>query len=197
MLILFYFIFIIINSTIELKKGDKFYISQGVEVEVLHIDYATITLPEEIIYKMHPTSYQYNSNECSFNPSSAPKNCGKTKPHIRFNSEINDSDGNKMELHEEEEIIENVQYHLSAKLAVRVGKTFNDESEIIQAQIIDVTREVTLGSLSTNAVQLPDECAGVHCKISVLNDKLLLKDVYIIILSYSLFSLFSLLLFFV
>lgn len=40
----------------------------------------------------------------------------------------------------------------------------------------ELTHDTTFGSLKSNDVILPEICSGVHCKVSIQNDKIILED---------------------
>lgn len=108
-----------------------------------------------------------------------------SKPHIQFNQIVETDSGEKIDLQKSFEYFDDNEYNFRAIIEVRIGKTFKTDNveykkiKIRKTETITITEEATLGSLKTNSVVLPEPASGVHCKLLMYGDKLILRDVYI------------------
>lgn len=202
------------RETIELREGDKFYLSNMVEVEVLHIEHTDKKKEENdepIEVKVNKSLTKKPESICEEGEIEEMMEKKKNRPHIRFNTIVETNEGDKQGIIIDNEYNDGNEYDIVAKLAVRKNKTYNDGKEVYllliftiflfsslfffpsffpsssfliylfinvnsEPIIVDVVHEVTLGSLNSNAVILPEPICGVHCKIYVMNDKLYLRD---------------------
>lgn len=128
------------RETIELREGDKFYLSNTVEVEVLHIEHTDNKKEENdepIEVKVNKSLTKKPESICEESEiEETIEKKKKIRPHIRFNTIVETNEGDKQSIIIDNEYNDGNEFDIVAKLAVRKNKTFNDGKEVYYINII-------------------------------------------------------------